>query len=178
MKYKEMNSPLFIELEKVLEPYSFIHTKKREIPDNDFREKELENIANESIVKEYCAKYQLDVTDFLSLAKTSLNFKFTVLQVAKNSNDTFTSELFDIIDSYGLYVSREQIEEYREEYKNKRENAQLVIDTKAAQKRHLELMKELLIREPDLATEMISEELNELGFSSRKDVKRLVLQRR
>jgi len=178
MKYKGSCSPLFLELENVLKPYNFTHTDYGEIPDNDFREKELETIVNESAVKVYCTKYGLDPTDFISLAKTSLNYRFYLLQVAKNPNDTFSNELYDIIDSYGLYISREQIREYREAYKSKQEDAQLVIETKAAQKRHLELMKELLVKQPDLATQMISEELNELGYNSRKDVKRLILQKR
>ena len=73
-----------------------------------------------------------------------------------------------------MYISREQIKEYREAYKSKQEEAQLVIDTKAAQKKYLELMKELLIKQHDLATQMISEGLNGLGFNSRKDIKKLV----
>lgn len=178
MKYKGSCSPLFLELENALKPYNFTHTNRVEIPDNDFREKELETVVNNSAVKVYCAKYELDPTDFISLAKTSLNYQIYPLQVAKNPNDAFLNELYDIIDSYGLYISREQIQKYREAYKSKHEDAQLAIDTKAAQKRYLELMNELLIKQPDLATQMISEELNELGYNSRKDVKRLILQKR
>ena len=175
MKYKEMNSPLFEELNIILDSYGFIHTKSGEIPDNDFREKELESIVNEAIVKEYLNKYKIEVADFISLAKTSLNLNFPTIYVAKNLDDTFASELRSIIDDHNFYVSREEIEEYREEFKITKENTQLVIDTRATQKRYLALMKELLVKDPSLATEMISEQLSELGFNNRKDVKRLVL---
>ena len=73
MKYKGVYSPLFVELEKVISPYNFTHTKHGEVPDSDFREKELESIVNDSLVKDYCSKYNLNVTDFISLAKTSTN---------------------------------------------------------------------------------------------------------
>ncbi len=177
MKYNGEYTPLFIELGNVLMPYNFIHKNSREIPDNDFREKELESIANESVVKEYCTKYQLDITDFISLAKTSLNFRFILLQVKKQSDD-FLQELYNIIDSYGLYLTREQVKAYREAYETNQENAQLMIDTKIAQDRYLELMKQLLTEDPNLAVEMISDELHELGLNSRKDVKRLVLSKK
>ena len=178
MKYRGINSPLFEELAGILDPYCFKHTKIGEIPDNDFRERELESITSTPIVIAYLNKYKLDVADFISLAKTSLNFRLPTLYVENNQNDTFISELCSIIDKHNLYVSREIIEEYREEFKTKRENTQLVIDTKATQKKYLELMKKLLIKDSNLATEMISDELGELGFNTRKDVKKLVRNRK
>lgn len=174
MKYKGMYSPLFIELEKVIEPFGFTHNKYGEIPDNDFREKELENIVNDFSVKEYCSKYQLDVTDFIILAKMSINYHFHRLQVAENPDDTFSHELCNIINNYGLYVPREYIEEYRKEFKNHQEITQLLIDTRAVQKNYLELLKKLQEKDPNLATEMISKELNELGLNSEKYIRKLI----
>lgn len=98
--------------------------------------------------------------------------------MAKNPDDVFSDELYEIINNHGLYVSREYIEEYRKEYTEHQETTQLLLDTRAAQRNYLELMKELQTKDSTLATEMISEELNELGFNSRKDIKRLVLQKR
>ncbi len=178
MKYKGAYSPLFIELEKVLEPFQFIHARYGKIPDSDFREKELENIVSDPDVKEYCSKYQLDTTDFIILAKTSINNNFHRLEVAKNPNDVFLSELHDIINNHGLYVPRKYIEEYRKEYQGHQETTQLLIDTRTAQKNYLELLKELQAKDSTSATEMISKELNELGFNSKKDIKRLILKKR
>ncbi len=174
MKYNYEYSPLFLELENVLKPYNFTHTKFGKKPDNNFRQTELENIINESIVQKYCTKYKLDSSDFISLAKTSLNYNFYNLKIAKNPNDTFTYELAKIIESFKLYVPREIITKYREKYK---QNTQLVIDTKKLQQRYLKLIKELFIKEPNLANQLIKKELNELGFSSRKNIKKLILKK-
>ena len=174
MKYKGMYSPLFIELEKVVEPFHFTHEKYGEIPDNDFREKELENIVNDLSVKEYCSKYQLDVTDFITLAKMSINYQLRRLQVAKNPDDVFSNELYDIINNHGLYVPREYIKEYRKEYKKHQEVTQLLIEARTAQKNYLELLKKLQEKDSILATEMISKELSELGFNSKKYIKKLI----
>ena len=176
MKYKGKYSPLFIELDGILKSYDFVHNPYSKIIDNDFREKELGSIIDESIVSEYCSKYQIDITDFISLAKTSINFNIPKIDVEKN--DTFIDELYDIIRSYNFYVSREQIEQYGEEYKNNKENAQLLFDTKENQKKYLKLMKELLIKEPNLAIEMVSKELIELGFDSKKEVKKLLMSKK
>ncbi len=173
MKYKGKYSPFFIELERVIEPFGFIHTTNEEIQDNDFREKELENIVKEPAVKKYCSKYQLDEIDFIVLAKMSINYRFYILQVAKNPNDVFAKELCDIIGSHDLYVSREYIKDYN----NSQKTTSLLIETKIAQKKYLELMKKLQKLEPNLANEMISEELNELGFNSKKDVTKLILRK-
>ena len=177
MKYKGAYSPLFVELDKVIEPFQFTHTKNGEIPDSSFREKTLENIANEPIVKEYCSKYQLDIEDFIVLAKMSLNYHFYKLQVAKNPNDTFSDELYNIIKSHNLYVPREYIKEYREKYKDNQETIQLWNDTKEAQKNYLKLLKELLAKDSTLATELISEELSEIDFKSKEDIQKLILQK-
>ncbi len=174
MKYKGTYSPFFIELEKVIKPYNFVYTKSFEIPDSDFREKELENIVNDPIVKEYCSKYQLTVTDFIILAKTSINYNFYGVKTKKNPDGIRTYELHElnnIIDSYGLYVSRAYIEEYRA----RPQTARLIIDIKVAQKKYLELLKELQTKNLPLATLIISNELSELGFHSKKDIKKLIL---
>ncbi len=178
MKYKEKYSPLFKELDKVIEPFHFTHTNYGEIPDSNFREKELEKIANTPSVKSYCSKYQLDETDFIVLAKMSINYNFYRLQVAKNPDDVFSTQLYDIINHYKLYVPREIIEQYRKNYQHQQETSQLLIDAKIAQKNYLELLKELQTKDSTLADEMISNELNELGFNSIKDIKRLMYTKR
>lgn len=174
IKYKGKYSPFFTELENVIEPYNFTHTRSNNKQDNDFREKELENIANEPIVRKYCSKYQLDTIDFIVLAKMSINYRFYNLQIAKNPNDTFSKELVEIINSHNLYVSRECIKEYN----NNQKATSILIETKTAQKRYLELLKELQKKSPNLASEMISYELSELGYNSKKDVIKLILQKK
>lgn len=115
MKYKGTYTPFFIELDNVLEPYNFIHKNSREIPDNDFRENELEILAEESVVKDYCAKYQLDITDFISFGKTSLNYRFAGLEV-KQQKEAITLDLCDIVDGYGLSLPIDQVKAYRKAY--------------------------------------------------------------
>lgn len=178
MKYNGMYSQLFLELEEVIKPYNFIRTNKGQIPDNTFREKELEKLVinaydSDSIVGDYIRKYNLTVEDFIILAKTSLNHNLYGLQVS-NPDDTFTSEIVEITHKYGLNVTRDYIVKYREEYKNKEEAAELIIETKTAQKKYLELMKELLIKDYASATELIRDELKELGVANKKDIKRLI----
>lgn len=168
MKYKGTYSPLFVELDKVLLPYNYNIKKWREIPDNDFREKELESIVYAPIVKEFCAKYHLTILDFIVLAKTSLNYRFTNLRGVVNFDNKFGRELSDIIDSYNLYLPLEDIEKYREEYHNKLEIAELVSDVKSAQKRYLLLMKKLLIKDPNLAIEIYGELSDELGLDTKR----------
>jgi len=179
MKYHGMYSQLFLELAAVIKPYQFTQTNLGEKPDNDFREKELEEIVygtnNNSIISNFIKKYNLTAEDFIILAKTSINYNLHNLQVS-NPNDTFSSEVKDILSQYELYVPREYIEEYRKEYQNKKKATELVINARATQKQYLKLMKELLIKYPDLATEMLAEELNELGFNKKTDIKKLIKQ--
>lgn len=174
MKYHGTYSQLFLELEEVIRPYEFIKTKTGEIPDNDFREKELEELVfnaynSNSIIGDFIKKYNLTINDFIILAKTSLNYNFYGLNIS-NPSDTFGREVVDIIDKYGLNVTRE----YAVEYRNKLEMDKLVVETKSIQKKYLELMKKLLIKDPDLAIEILIEELYDLGFTEKKDVKKLL----
>ena len=177
MKYNGRYSHLFLELEEVIKPYNFIRTNKGQIPDNNFREKELEKLVinaydSDSIVGDYIRKYDLTVEDFIILAKTSLNHNLYGLCVY-NSNDTFTSEIMEITHKYELNVTKDFIIKYREEYKNNQETAELILETKSIQKRYLELMKELLIKDSSLANELFNKELNALGVN-KKDIKRLL----
>ncbi len=76
--------------------------------------------------------------------------------------------------------SKKQVIRDDEKYKYKRTNEtnDLILDTKNAQKEYLELMKELLIRDPALARDIFLEELNELGFTLNENEKGLVLQKK
>ena len=175
MKYKGSYSPLFIEFDIVLSPYNFEDNYYKEIPDNDLREKELNSILNDSIVLNFCDKYRLTKIDFLALAKTSINYGFLKMRGLNNFENKFGQELTDIIKEYDLYLPLEYVKEYRDEYKRYHEETELFFEIKSAQKHYLELMKSLIVKQPDLATQMISEELNELGFNSKRDIKKLVL---
>jgi len=177
MKYKGEYTPLFVELEKILAPYNFVHMDPPYIPDNDFHEKQLEEIAYKSLngdlsIKEYCDKYKLSIEDFIALGKTSINYGFNALVGLAKENDDFGQELRRIIDSYDLYVPFEYIKEYREKYKDKIVCAELLVDIKVAQKKYLELMKQLIEKNYYLATEIFADELRELGI--RKNASRLL----
>ena len=91
------------------------------------------------------------------MAKTILNYNIYGLQLF-NSEDTFITEIKDIINRYNLSVPKEYIQEYIKSNQNNSESTDLIIETKSAQARYLELMKELLIKEPSLATELITKE--------------------
>ncbi len=175
MKYHDNYSPLFLELAEVIEPYQFLHTKIKEIPDNNFKEQELETLVSnnsKSAIQSFIKKYNITNEDFIVLAKTVLNYNIYGLQVS-NPNDNFYQEIAAIMLDYELTVPREYIEEYRKSYKYKKETAELIIKTKATQKIYMKLMKELMIKDYDLATEMLAEELTELGFNRKRDVIRL-----
>lgn len=178
MKYPVNYSNLFIGLSEVLKPYGFVQSNRKEIPNNDFRQKELEKLINsayeqDSIVGNFIKKYNLTVEDFVILAKTILNYNIYGLGVS-NPNDTFITEIKDIIKHYDLSMPKEFVEEYRKAYQNRQEPAELFIETKSAQKKYLELMKELIIKDSASATELITDELRELGIINKKDIKRLI----
>lgn len=177
MKYHGNYSQLFLELEKVLKPYQFTQSNRKEIPDNNFREEELEKLVNsayepDSIIGNFIKKYNLTVDDFIILSKIILNYNLHGLQLS-NPNDTFIIEIKDIINHYNLSIPKEFIQEYIKANGDKQETAKLIIETKSAQKKYLELMKELLIKDSASATELITEELTELGFAD-KNIKRLI----
>lgn len=86
MKYPLSYSHLFNELKDILKPYELVQTNKKEIPNSDFREKELEQIISSvsepnSMVESFIKKYALTFEDFISLAKTSLNYNIYRLDV-------------------------------------------------------------------------------------------------
>lgn len=173
MKYKGKYSRLFIELEEVLKPYQFNQIYKHTIPDNDFREKELEDIvfnSNDLYVKEYIKKYNLTEEDFIVLAKTSLNHNVYGLRLS-NMEDTFMVEITDFTHHHGLNVTKEFIERYRKEYQNKKETAELIAAVTSSRKAYLESIKKLLIKDERLAIQIINEELSELN-SYKKKVKK------
>jgi len=181
MKYHGNYSQLFLELEEVLKPYKFTQSKRKQIPDNNFREEELEKLVSSSyddnsIIGNFIKKYNLTVEDFIIISKIILNYNLYGLRLS-NPDDTFITEIKDIINQYNLSVSKEYIQEYIKAKQNNSETTELIIETKSAQKRYLELMKELLKKEPSLATDLISEELSELGFNNKKDIKRLIIKK-
>ena len=96
MKYKGEYSSLFIELDKVLAPYNYKDKYYHEIPDSDLREKELKNIVNDSIVVDFCTKHGLTKIDFITLAKTSINYGFSHLRGVSNFPISFLSLLCSI----------------------------------------------------------------------------------
>lgn len=178
MKYHGNYSQLFLKLEEVLKPYGFNKLNGNEIPDNNFKEEELEKLINSSndsdtIIGNFIKKYNLTSEDFIILSKTILNYNIHGLQLS-NPEDTFITEIKDIIDYYNLSVSKEDIQEYIKAKQHNEETTELIIKTKSAQKKYLELMKKLLIKDSDSATELITDELKELGFTDKKDIKRLI----
>ena len=178
MKYHGDYSQLFLELEEVLKPYQFTQSNEKKIPDNNFREEELEKLVNNAyepglFIYNFINKYNLTVEDFIILSKTILNYNFHGLSLS-NLNDTFIIEIEDIINHYNLSIPKEYIQEYIKADEEKQETTKLIIETKTLQKKYLQLMKKLLIKDFDSATELITEELKELGFADKKNIKRLI----
>lgn len=177
-KYHGSYSKFFLELEEVIKPYQFTQSNKNEIPENDFREKELEKLVNNTyepdlIIGRFIKKYNLTAADFIVISKTILNHNIHGLQLS-NSNDTFITEVKDIINHYGLNDPKECVEQNRKENQDQQSTARLITETKSAQRKYLELMKELLMKDPVSATGLITEELKKLGFSDKKNIKRLI----
>ena len=172
MKYKGKYSPFFIELDSVLKPYNFVCEEIK--TENEFRDKELEELINDNSnkeIKDYISKYNLSIEDFIVLAKTSINYNYYVMRgLDKDCDIDFTSNVADIIHKHGLAVTREYIENYKEEYKKSHENTKLVVDTKLAQKKYLKLLKELLEKDPDKAIDLIIEDLSDLTLNAKKSV--------
>ena len=178
MKYNGEYSPFFKELENLLKPYNFLHTNKGEIPDSDYGVKELENLLeNKSInnnIYYILNKYKFTPEDFICFAKTSINYNYYSLEYISCNNDEFGLDIKSIIEKNGLKVPREYIKKYRENYNANKEDTKLVMKIKEEQIKYLELMKILLERNPNLVNELVSQELDELGYSSRREIKKLL----
>lgn len=169
MKYKGNYSKLFIELDEVLKPYQFNPSYNHEIPDNDFREKNLEEIVFDSkdlFVKKYIEKYNLTEEDFIILAKTSLNHNIYGLRLS--NNDTFMTEITNFTRHHGLNITKEYIKEYRKQYQSNKETAELTSEVRASRKAYLESIKKLLTKDKELAIQIISEDLAELTSYKKK----------
>lgn len=161
MKYKDEYTPLFIELDEILKPYKFDKLPKQEIIDNDYMVNELEKIVDDSIVKKCIEKFNITKEDFISIAQTILNYYISALQLS-NVDDKLINEIRNIIIFNGLYVTKEFIEEYRNEYKKQMEISKLVSKIGSSKKIYLEAIKELLIMDEKLATEIIEADSKEL----------------
>lgn len=169
MKYKGNYSKLFIELDEVLKPYQFNPSYNHKIPDNDFREKELEEIVFDSkdlFVKKYIEKYNLTEEDFITLAKTSINHNIYGLRLS--NQDTFMTEITDFTYHYGLNVTKEFIEAYRKENQIKKETAELIAAVTSSRKKYLESIRDLLPKDKGLANQIINEDLAELASYKKK----------
>ena len=71
--------------------------------------------------------------------------------------------------------SMKNLDAYRNAYHESKYNTELLVNTKESQKKYLQFMKELLEKEPNVAIELLSNGLEELGFKkARKDIKKLV----
>lgn len=87
------------------------------------------------------------------------------------------NEVVDIINYYGLSMPKEYVEEYRNVYQYEHEIKKLFFETKTTQKKYLELMKDLLKKDSALGMELFNEELNELGFTTENDIKKLIIKK-
>lgn len=177
MKYHDEYSQLFLELEEVLKPYQFNQSFRNEIPNNSLKEKELEKLVssaheNDSIVGVFIKKYNLTAEDFIVLTKMTLNYRMHAMYVT-DTHDTFFEEIQGIINRYDLSMPREYVQEYIKMSEEKQEATELYVETKFAQEKYLELMKKLLIKDADYATELIVDELSELGFTDKKSIRSL-----
>lgn len=175
MKYKDFYTPLFMELDNVIKPYNFIQNDIGKVSDIGYKEKELETAVYSDSnlnVAQINYKYNITKEDFIALAKTYINDAFHGLCLS-NPQDIFMYELKTIINSFNLDISKRNLEAYREAYNDTKLNTELLVSTKDAQIKYLDFMKKLIEKEPNLAIELLRNELNELGFKTKKDIKKL-----
>ena len=174
MKYKESYTPLFEELGKIIKPYNFISKDSGKVEDIGYKEKDIidkvyEN--NGGKVWDFMYKYNITKEDFIVLAKMYANDNIHGLCLS-NPDDKFMIDLEKIVDDFNIGISKSELEAYRSAYAESKYNTELVMNTRNAQKKYLLFIKELLEKEPNLAVEILSDELRQLGFN--KHVSKIV----
>ena len=181
--YHNEPSELIIELSEILKPLSFGKREKKE--DNTIFDEKLEELISDAKnphafyvndIRNFIKKYNLTDNDFITLAKTWISHRFWGLHIDYDrSIETFPSEIKSIINEHDLFIEKDKLDEFIEAQKRYNEDTQLILETKSQQAKYLKLMRNLLQSNPEVARELLQGELNELGFNTGKDVKRLVL---
>ena len=174
MKYNESYTPLFEELGKIIKPYNFINKDSGKVEDIGYKEKDIVDkvyVNNGGKVWDFMYKYNITQEDFIALAKMYANDSIHGLCLS-NPDDKFMIELEEIINGFNIGISKSELEAYRSAYAESKYNTELVMNTRNAQKKYLIFIKELLEKEPNLAREILSDELRQLGFN--KHVSKIV----
>ena len=142
VKYKGEYGELILELDRVLMSYNFIHTPSDKIPAEDLKEKELIKLVEKyadvegSKLNEFLNKYLLTKTDFIVLAKTSINYNYKILRGFKMSD--LSLDLFNLLTEFDLYQSLDYV---REQQKLAKEKLELEKDTSVQATKRLSLFK-------------------------------------
>lgn len=129
VKYNSEYGELILELDRVLMDYKFKHSDVGKVIENDLKEKELLELIEKyrqvegSLLNNFLKKYSLTPTDFMVLAKTSLNYNFTVIRGFKIKD--LPIDLREILREFDIYQSWEYVKEYRKQTEEKREQEKL-----------------------------------------------------
>lgn len=129
VKYNGEYGELILELDRVLMDYKFKHSEVGKVIENDLKEKELlELIENYgqvdgSLLNNFLKKYSLTPTDFMVLAKTSINYNFAVIRGFEIKD--LPIDLREILREFDIYQSWEYVKEYRKQTEEKREQERI-----------------------------------------------------
>lgn len=117
VKYNGQYGELFLELDEVLADYKFNHSTVGRVAENNLKEKELIELLNKqgliegSLLNRFLKKYSLTETDFMVLAKTSINYNYNILRGFERKD--LLLELKQILQEFDLYESFSYVILYR-----------------------------------------------------------------
>lgn len=119
IKYNGEYGELILDLDKVLIGYNFNHSTIGKVVENDLKEKELLELFEKygqvegSSLNNFLKKYSLTKTDFMVLAKTSINYNFKIVRGLEIKD--LPVDLINLLKEFGLYESHKYVEEYHKQ---------------------------------------------------------------
>lgn len=132
VKYNGEYGELILELDRVLMDYKFKHSEVGKVIENDLKEKELLELIEkygqdeDSLLNKFLTKYSLTTTDFMVLAKTSINYNFAVVRGFDIKD--LPIDLREILREFDIYQSWEYVKEYRKQTQEKIEQEKLEME--------------------------------------------------
>jgi len=132
VKYNGEYGELILDLDKVLRSYNFKHSTIGKVVENDLKEKELLELlvkygqVEGSSLNNFLKRYSLTPTDFMVLAKTSINYNFKILRGFEIKD--LPVDLKNVLEEFDLYQSWEYVKEYRKKIEEKLEKERLELE--------------------------------------------------